>query len=331
LPETTLSRAIIIAMKRKRPNERVQDFDHTDSENLEQLRQQIFRWATDNVESLATATPEIPEHFHNRVRANWKLLLAIAERVNWKAKALMAAVALEEVHANFGSATGIELLADIKIIFDARELLKDKDEFWDRVKSEVLIEELIKDKDKKWATYNNGKAVSQRQVAGLLKEFEIRPRTVRFEDGTAKGYELAWFSDDFERYLSPENPISIRHSVTSEENQRLGEENDPSQTHHCDGTEMGPNPLKLNTCDGVTDRNPHFGGNGEGSDVRPVPGRGGRHGAATRNQRRGSVVARGVRAVLPRGEVAMTKLKHQVPVHSVGIYRIMSRPTFLNC
>jgi hypothetical protein len=259
LPETTLSRAIVIAMKRKRPNERVQDFDHTDNENLEQLRQQIFRWATDNVESLATATPEIPENFHNRVRANWKLLLAVAEHANWKAKAQKAAIALEEVHATFVSAVGIELLADIKINFDARKLHKD----WDRVKSECLVEELIKDKDKNWAGYNKGKPISQRQVAGLLKEFDIRPRTVRFGHGTAKGYELAWFSDAFERYLSPANPISIRHTVTSEENQRLDDENDPSQLPLCDGTEMGSNPLKLETCDGVTDQNPHFGGNGE--------------------------------------------------------------------
>jgi hypothetical protein len=79
LPDTTLSRAIIIEMQRKRPSEQVADFDHVDDEGLAQLRARCARWAQDNAERVKEWEPEIPAGFHNRTRANWKAMLAIAE------------------------------------------------------------------------------------------------------------------------------------------------------------------------------------------------------------------------------------------------------------
>ena len=119
LPDTTLSRAIIVAMQRKRPDETTRDFDHLDTEDLARLRQQIARWARDNTDALAGAKPESPVGFHNRVRANWRLLLGIAERVGggWKLQAQRAARAVEEVHDTFDPAMGIQLLADIRTAF----------------------------------------------------------------------------------------------------------------------------------------------------------------------------------------------------------------------
>jgi putative DNA primase/helicase len=72
LPDTTLSRAIIIEMKRKLPGEVAQDFDHIDDDALAMLRRKALRWANDNAEALAKATPVMPDEFQNRVRANWK-------------------------------------------------------------------------------------------------------------------------------------------------------------------------------------------------------------------------------------------------------------------
>jgi hypothetical protein len=79
LPDTTLSRAIIIEMKRKQPGERVQDFDHLDKPEFEVLRRKLVRWATDNSKLLTKTTPKLPEDFHNRTRASWVPLIAIAE------------------------------------------------------------------------------------------------------------------------------------------------------------------------------------------------------------------------------------------------------------
>jgi Protein of unknown function (DUF3631) len=80
LPPATLSRAIIIAMQRKRPDEVTDDFDYIDHDGFNELRSQLARFAADHIEALAKAKPEVPSGFHNRVRANWLLLLAIADR-----------------------------------------------------------------------------------------------------------------------------------------------------------------------------------------------------------------------------------------------------------
>jgi putative DNA primase/helicase len=249
LPDTTLSRAIIIAMKRKLPAEEVVDFDHTDNETLARLRRQLLRWATDNSEALAQAEPQIPEGFHNRTRANWKPILAIAERIGggWKALARKAAVEIEDVHETFDPSIGIQLLADIKEAFTALGT--------DRATSATLITGLVKEPEKPWATYNKGKPLSQRQLAGLLKDFEIYPRTVRTTDERGKGYLLPSLADAFARYLPAETFNSSVTTGQGNEFNRL-EEKTIRDTTPMSRMQNEPNVLKTNDCHGGTDKNP---------------------------------------------------------------------------
>ena len=207
LPDTTLSRSITIIMKPRRagdPKEHAADFDHLDNETFARLRSQLMRFAADNAEAIAKATPEIPPGFHNRRRANWTTLLAIAEACGgeWKTAAWAAARAIEAVADTFDPSIGVELLRAIKAAFAARAA--------DRIKSADLLNELVADATAPWATYNKGKQISERQVAGLLKPYGIKPKTIRLDDGTAKGYLLEWFTDVFARYCasSTEEPPS---------------------------------------------------------------------------------------------------------------------------
>jgi hypothetical protein len=211
LPDTTLSRAITITMKPRRASEHVADFNHLDNETFVRLRSQLARWSADNAAAIARATPEIPPGFYNRRRANWMSLLAIAEACEWKTEAWKAALAIEAIADTFDPSIGIELLRAIKAVFDARaEAPKDKD----RIKSEDLIKELVTDATARWATYNKGKPISERQVAGLLKNYEIKPKTIRLDDGTgksitAKGYLLEWFIDAFARYRASSEEADV--------------------------------------------------------------------------------------------------------------------------
>ncbi len=105
-------------MQRKLPGEQVADFDHIDDAVLKELRRELLiRWAEENGEQLASATPTIPEGFHNRVRANWKLLLAIAELAGVAAQAQHAAVTIESIQARFETSIGVQLLHDIRAVF----------------------------------------------------------------------------------------------------------------------------------------------------------------------------------------------------------------------
>ena len=229
LPDTTLSRSIVISMKPRRAddsNEHTADFNHIDNETFARLRSQLMRWTADNAAALAKATPEIPPGFHNRRRANWVPLLAIAEAGggDWKKAAWKAALAIEAVADTFDPSIGVELLRAIKAAFDAREASKDAITLAnkDRITSADLFSELTADETAPWATYNKGKPISQRQVAGLLKPYGIKPRTIKLktipptpEGTTAKGYLLEWFADVFSRFHTPSSPQTPNSSVTA--------------------------------------------------------------------------------------------------------------------
>src|SRR4029077_15984142 len=79
MPDTTLSRCIIIDLKRKKRSDRVEHFRHIDDTGLANLRRQAQRWTRDNVATLETAVPELPAGFDNRLGDNWRLMLAIAD------------------------------------------------------------------------------------------------------------------------------------------------------------------------------------------------------------------------------------------------------------
>ena len=236
LPDTTLSRSIVITMKPRRAddsNEHTADFNHIDNETFARLRAQLMRWADDNAAALGKSTPEIPPGFHNRRRANWVPLLAIGEfgGGDWKKAAWKAALAIEAVADTFDPSIGVELLRAVKVAFEARNT--------DRITSASLITDLVADETAPWATWNKGKPISQRQVSGLLKPYGIRPGTIRLDDGsTPKGYLLEWFADVFSRFhtaSSSQNQDSIRHAATSLFSQENHPPHHPPQAPPCGG------------------------------------------------------------------------------------------------
>jgi putative DNA primase/helicase len=119
LPDTTRSRSIICMLHRKTAGEVVEDFDFLDHPELATLRRRLARWAADNADALRTAQPQIPEGFHNRLRMNWKPLLAIAELAGMGDEARQAALLIESSTSTDKLTQGQRLLADILDIFKA--------------------------------------------------------------------------------------------------------------------------------------------------------------------------------------------------------------------
>jgi Protein of unknown function (DUF3631) len=235
LPDTTLSRTIIIEMKRKLPNETVADFDHLDDDGLARLRRQLARWAVDNGAALTAATPEIPQGFHNRVRANWKLLLAIAENAGdeWKRAAWQAAGAIEKVKATFEASIGVQLLSSIRAMFEANNV--------DCMTSQQMVGHLTADPEKPWAEYRHGRPLSQKQLANLLNGYGIYSETVHPVGlPHAKGYRLERFSEAFGRYLAPpsvEKPTSEPCTRANDCGTGTSDEIRTVQTHVAHGSE----------------------------------------------------------------------------------------------
>jgi putative DNA primase/helicase len=195
VPDTTLSRSIIIDMQRKLPGDKAEGFDHIDDDELCSLRRQLLRFADDNLERLRSASPLLPDGFANRIANNWKVMLAIAE-LGGKTLAERARDAARTLSRRADDANlGVELLRDIRDLFVGL----------DRIRSEDLVNKLVAMVDRPWPEMPyNGKSITQPQVARLLKPYGVKPDQVRFGELTFKGFKLEWFKDAF-RYI-PSNP-----------------------------------------------------------------------------------------------------------------------------
>jgi putative DNA primase/helicase len=195
LPDTTISRCIIIELKRKKPSDRVDHFDHLDDAALVNLRRQAQRWAMGNVATLKTAAPQLPAGFDNRLGDNWRLMLAIADVAGgeWPDQARQAATAVAKV-TDPGVSIGVKLLADIRDIFASKAV--------GRIPSAELVEALVQIEGRPWADWKRGKPITQNALALQLAPFAIMSGNMRVgADRVVKGYQVAQFQDAFERYL----------------------------------------------------------------------------------------------------------------------------------
>ena len=94
--------------------------------------------------------------------------------------------------------SGLTKSFGIKTVFENRQT--------DRLATTDLINCLISDfgddEVMRWATHNNGKPMTDRQLAKRLKDFKINNKTLRIGGEVKKGYDLNDFKDAFSRYLS---------------------------------------------------------------------------------------------------------------------------------
>lgn len=197
LPGTIQDRAIIVRMKRRVPDESVKRLrrDRIESD-LESLRRKAARWAADNASEVREADPNVPPALNDRAADNWRPLLAIADLAGgeWPARARRAAVLLSGGETNEDSDLRVQLLADVRDIFDERSA--------DELASGVLVEKLTKLDNRPWAEWRHGRPLTATGLARLLKPFGIQSRQVWLDNANVHGYGRAQFKDAWARYLA---------------------------------------------------------------------------------------------------------------------------------
>ena len=212
LPPSTLSRCVIVELRRRKKDEHIEKFAHKDDDELANLRSRLFRWSIDNVQALRAAKPSMPETFDNRRGDNWRIMLAIADLASedWGSKARIAATKLEG--ASDSSTIGVRLLADIKRVFDQDGV--------DCMLSAALVTRLKEDEEGPWSAWGRGKGLTQNSLAVLLGGgggrcrgsrggFGIHSQNVRPpNEPQSKGYKRSQFEDAWARYLPPENSFA---------------------------------------------------------------------------------------------------------------------------
>jgi hypothetical protein len=200
LPDTIMTRSIIIKMRRRAPGEIVEEFrPRRDAAAGHALRDRLANWAVEVGESTGDAWPTLPRGVEDRNAELWEPLLAIADAAGgeWPTMARKACVALIKAAQDRRISLGIRLLGDLKIIFGDR----------DNASTNYILELLTSpnsglDDDAPWGDLY-GKEIDARKLAKLLKPYGIRSKKVRIDDATLRGYTREDLFDAWQRYLPP--------------------------------------------------------------------------------------------------------------------------------
>jgi Protein of unknown function (DUF3631) len=196
LPDTILSRSIVINMKRKTVDEKVEPFLVRRAErDASPLVERLQAWA-DSFTPIEGQEyePAIPALMKDRMQEVWAPLLTIADHAGPRQAAFArgAAFALSEAQAGqtVERSESLQLLADVRDIFTFRDV-----EF---MPSATLLTELHSLEDAPWGEQMfNRPYLTAMKLGVLLKPYGIRSRHGR----EGNFYALGDFEDVFERYL----------------------------------------------------------------------------------------------------------------------------------
>ncbi len=195
LPDTILDRSIIIAMKRRAPDEQIEPFrERLVRADAHELRDRIADWAAEHLETLRDAWPDMPDGIADRAADVWEGLIGIGDLAggDWPERARAAATTINNSRLDRDPSLGVQLLGDCRRIFTAEDA--------ERFSTERLLQGLIDLDESPWADLR-GKPLDARGLARRLRKYDVRPGDHRFDDGTRKGYLREDFHDAWRRYL----------------------------------------------------------------------------------------------------------------------------------
>ncbi|MBW8088596.1 DUF3631 domain-containing protein [Streptomyces hygroscopicus subsp. hygroscopicus] len=203
LPDTIMTRSVIIRMRRRARNEKVEPFRtriHVREGN--QLRDRLATWAEAVQERVTDAFPEMPDGVTDRPADVWEPLLAIADAAggDWPRRAREACLTL--VHAaqtNDKHSLGIRLLTDLRdqVLIGV-----------ERLPTVAILDRLNALDDAPWADLG-GKPLDSRRLSAMLGEYmtadnePVRSRNIRTAGGVLKGYFAEDLADAWARYCPP--------------------------------------------------------------------------------------------------------------------------------
>jgi hypothetical protein len=193
LPDTIMSRSIVIRMRRRAPNEVVEPFRHrVHSKEGFALRDEIAEWS----EIISVdGWPVMPDEITDRDADIWEPLLAVADAAGggWPERARHHAVALVTNSTMATGSLGVRLLGDIKKVFDESGK--------DHLSTVDLIAALIAMDESPWGDLH-GKALDARGLSRRLSNYAVKPGSQRDGGSTFKGYNRADLADVWSRYVT---------------------------------------------------------------------------------------------------------------------------------
>jgi hypothetical protein len=214
LPDTILSRSVIIHMRRRAPDEMIEAFRRrVHAPQGEALCRRLAGWAAAILDEATEARPDMPAGVEDRNADMWEPLLAVADiaGADWPKLAREAAKALVAVAREIEPSLNIRLLADLRTVFGDEEQLTTK----------KILAELYLIEDAPWGDLK-GKPLSDNQLARRLRQYDVKSKVIRVGDSTPRGYARADLYDVWRRYLPPlaDKPATSATAATLQSFQR---------------------------------------------------------------------------------------------------------------
>jgi hypothetical protein len=206
LPDTILTRSVIVKMRRRAPDEYVEPWRRRlQLDEGEALRGRLETWAGEAAHQLADEWPEMPEGISDRAADVWEALLSVANAAGgrWPVRARVAAVALVALSKGDTPSLGVRLLSDLRIVFGEMESMTTK----------AILNDLQALDESPWADIR-GKPLSERGLANRLRGYGIKPKSIRIGEVINRGYARGDLHDAWLRYL----PSLPQESATSATN-----------------------------------------------------------------------------------------------------------------
>jgi 5S rRNA maturation endonuclease (ribonuclease M5) len=184
MPQTILDRAVVLHMRRRAPDEHLDEFRERDARaEAFPLRERLVGWAWSDWNALRAMRPVMPEGVRDRPAEVWEALLAIADFAggDWPERARAACrYFVLDTEPDERLSLGLRLLRDIKAALGDL----------DRMFSADVVTALTSDQESEWRDLW-GKPLDQRRLAKELKRYGIESQEVRIGAENRKGYVVA--------------------------------------------------------------------------------------------------------------------------------------------
>ncbi|QGK71612.1 DUF3631 domain-containing protein [Allosaccharopolyspora coralli] len=199
MPATITTRAITIHMRKRAPDEPVEEFLEEDVEGeAAPLREELAAWTEQASERLAGARPAMPAGVFDRSAEIWKPLIALADHAGGHWPDTARAACQHFVHATGGGtqSLGVRLLADLRDLFTARGV--------DRMTTVDILPALHGLDEAPWGDLY-GKPLDPRRLSKELARYGVASKNIKQPGGhVAKGFRTDGedgLVDAWRRYL----------------------------------------------------------------------------------------------------------------------------------
>lgn len=212
LPDTILTRSVVIRMRRRSSDEKVEAWRRRiHAPEAQEIRDQLALWAETALGSVIDTWPEMPDGVTDRDADVWESLLAVADVAGgtWPERARAAAVALVTRVKETSPSLGVRLLSDLRNVFDTA----------DKLSTDTILKQLHKIDEAPWGDIR-GKPLNDLGLAKRLKGYGIKPKPVRIGGDVCRGYDRQDFHDAWKRYLPPLPAKSVTAITNVTEGQR---------------------------------------------------------------------------------------------------------------